>query len=473
MATADALERRSRRRARRKFYVEAAAVLGLTAAAIGAIYVFTAEKVASPWRAAATHVQNVSRARGIQTEVSVAVDPSNARNLFAASNETLETEIRVYTSTDGGKTWTSRRGPPLVNIDTCAWGDPAVAIAPNGRQYVAYTEKSICTKGPDQSPYVVVAARPGPEGAWIVRRITRPALRFGFDDKPAIAVARDGRVYVAWSRLLGPAYQTTVLSSSADGGKSWSAPRPVNRKLDQPQLVSLAAGQGRTLYIAGVDVRHGIFVGRSTDAGRSFQIRQAAPLPGSQAATCIVFGNYLIAQQAVRCLGPNPTVTTAKGHVFVTYALQGASGTQDVAAVVFDAALNPIGRGRVGPPEKKKADQFWPVSAVDGRTGELWACFYDTSGDGERKRAWFTCTASRDGRRWSTPVRAAPNSANAGVLWEDARIFGFGDAGGYGGYPGLAVAGGIAHPLWIDTRNVDGNEEEIFGATLSVRAFRQ
>jgi hypothetical protein len=473
MATAEGLERRSRRRSRRLFLLEAVAVLGLTAAGIGAIYVFTAEKAASPWRAAGTHVQNVSRARGIQTEVSVAVDPSNPQNVFAASNETLETEIRVYTSTDAGKTWTSRRGPPLVNIDTCAWGDPSVAIGPDGRQYVAYTEKSICTKGPDQSPYLVVAARQGPKGAWISRRITRLAVRFGFDDKPAIAVAGDGQAYVVWSRLLGPAYQTTVLSSSADGGKTWSAPRPVDRKLDQPQLVSLAAGPGRTLYIAGVDAPHGIFVGRSTDGGRRFAIKQAAPLPGNQAATCIVFGNYLLPQQAVRCLGPNPTVTTASGRVFVTYALQGASGTQDVAAAVFDAALNPLWRGRVGPPEKKKADQFWPVSAVDIRTGELWACFYDTSGDEERKKAWFTCTASRDGRSWSKPVRAAPSSSSAGVLWEDARIFGFGDSGGYGGYPGLAVSGGVAHPLWIDTSNVDGNEEEIFGSTLSVRAFRK
>jgi hypothetical protein len=280
-------------------------------------------------------------------------------------------------------------------------------------------------------------------------------------------------VYVAWSRLLGAAYQTTVLSSSSDGGRTWSAPRPVDRKLVQPQLVSLAAGPGGTLYIAGVDARYGIFVGRAADNGRRFAIKRAAPLPGSQAATCIVFGNYVLPQQAVRCLGPNPTVSTGKGRVFVTYARTGDNGTQDVDAAVFDTALRPLWRGPVGPPDKKKADQFWPVSAVDARTGELWACFYDSSGDGERKRAWFTCTASRDGRRWSTPVRATPDSANAGVLWQDAMIFGFGDAGGYGGYPGLAVSGGIAHPLWIDTSNVDGNQEEIFGSTLSRRAFRK
>lgn len=447
-------------------------MLAATAGAIGAIYVFTTEKAASPWRVAATDVQNVSRAEGLQTEVSVAVDPSNAQNLFAASNETVETELRVYSSTDGGRTWTSRRGP-LLNIDTCVWGDPAVAIAPNGRQYVAYTEKTICTPGPDLTPYLVVAARSRPGGRWIMRRITKPAVRFGFDDKPAIAVARDGRVYVAWSRLLGRAYETTVVSSSADGGRTWSSPRVVDRNLDHPQLVSLAAGPKRTLYIAGVDARNGIWIGRSTDGGTRFTVRQAAPLPGSQAATCIVFGNYLIPQQAVRCLGPNPTVTAAGGRVYVTYATQGVNGTQDVAAAVFDTGLRPLWSARVGPPEKKKADQFWPASAVDAQTGELWACYYDTTGDGERKQAWFTCTVSRDGRRWATPVRVSPSSAHAGVLWEDARIFGFGDSGGYGGYPGLAVSNGVGHPMWIDTRGVNANEEEIFGATLTRKALRE
>src|SRR5215210_1684250 len=252
MASTEAVGRRSRRRARRLFMLEVVGVLGLTAVGGVLVYFLTNEKVASPWRVAATHVQNISRVPGIQTEVAVAVDPSNGRNLFAASNETLEPELRVYTSTDAGRTWSSRRGP-LFNEDTCTWGDPSVAIGPEGRQYVAYTEKSVCSRGPDLAPYLVVGSRSGPTGPWVTRRLARPAVKFGFDDKPALTVARDGRVYVAWSRLLGRAYQTTVLSSSADGGKTWSPPRPVSRALDQPQLVSLAAGPGRTLYLAGVD----------------------------------------------------------------------------------------------------------------------------------------------------------------------------------------------------------------------------
>jgi hypothetical protein len=464
MATADALERRHRRRARRKLYLEAVAVLSLTA--LGALIVFLVYRhpIGSPWKVAGTNIQDVSREVGIQTEAAVAVDPSNPQVLFGASNESLEPEIRVFTSTNGGRRWSSAAGPAF-DPNTCAWGDPAVAVGPDGREYVAFTEKSICAPGPDLTPYLVVGSRPGPSGKWTVRRVTRPAVNFGFDDKPAISVGRDGRAYVAWSRLLGRRYQTTVVSSSADGGRTWSQPRVVSRKLAQPQLVTIAAGAKATVYVAGVEER-GLWVARSTHCGEGYAVRIAAPpLPGSQAKTCLAFGKFVLPQQAVRCLGPNPTITLDRDRVYVTYAVNGADLTQDVAVAIFDPALRPIWRGPIGP-EKKKTDQFWPTSAVDASTGKLWVCFYDTTGDSDRRHAWFACTSSRNGRQWTKPVRVTPASANQGVLWEDARIFGFGDSGGYGGYIGVAAAAGVVHPLWIDTRDVGGNQEEVFGATL-------
>jgi hypothetical protein len=464
MATAEALERRSRRRARRKLLLEAVAVLGVTVAGAAIVYFVYRHQIGSPWKVAGTNVQDVSRESGIQTEVAVAADPSNPKVVFGASNESLEPEIRIYTSTDAGETWSTAAGPQY-NPNTCAWGDTSVAVAPNGREYVAFTEKSICAPGTDLTPYLVVASRPGPHGRWTVRRIARPIVKFGFDDKPAISVGRDGRAYVTWSRLLGRAYQSTVVSSSADGGHTWSKPLVVDRKLVQPQLVSIAAGDRGIVYLAGVDAA-GIWVARSRDGGRRFKVQTGvAPLPGSQAATCIVFGKFVLPQQAVRCLGPNPTISLGRGRVFVTYSVNGADLSQDVAVAVFDPSLRLLSHGPIGP-VKKKTDQFWPASAVDAATGKLWACYYDTTGDSDRKHAWFVCTSSRDGRRWSTPVRATAPSASPGVLWEDARIAGFGDAGGYGGYVGVAASHGRVFPLWIDTRDVGGNQEEVFGSTL-------
>jgi hypothetical protein len=464
MSTAEALERRDRRRGRRKLLWEAVIVLGATAAAAVIVYFVYRHSIGSPWKVAGTEVQDISNQVGIQTEAAVASDPSNPKVLFGASNENLEPEVRVYASRDGGRTWSEGAGP-LHNPNSCAWGDPAVAVARDGRQYVAFTEKSICAPGPDLTPYLVVGSRDGTSSSWTVRRVARPATKFGFDDKPAISVDAGGRVYVAWSRYYGGKFQTTVISSSADRGRTWSKPLMVQRRLVQPQLVTIAAGPRGVVYLAGVDGK-GIWVARSTDAGESFTVKQGvAPLPGNQAATCLMFGKFVLAQQTTKCLGPNPTITLGRDRVFVTYAVNGADRTQDVAVAVFDRALRPVWRGPIGS-VKKKADQFWPASAVDASTGKLWACYYDTTGDSARQHAWFVCTSSRDGKHWAEPVRAADPSQNPGVLWQDATIGGYGDSAAYGGYPAVAAAAGVAHPLWIDTRDVGGNREEVFASNI-------
>ena len=38
----------------------------------------------------------------------------------------------------------------------------------------------------------------------------------------------------------------------------------------------------------------------------------------------------------------------------------------------------------------------------------------------------------------------------------------------YGYYQGLAVANGVAHPIWTDTRHLDTAGEEIYTARLAV-----
>ena len=70
------------------------------------------------------------------------------------------------------------------------------------------------------------------------------------------------------------------------------------------------------------------------------------------------------------------------------------------------------------------------------------------------------------------PVRVGEAPAKADVLWEDARIYGFGDTIGFGGYTALAVREGTAHPMWIDTRNPAGQLQEVYTARLDESAFQ-
>src|SRR5258705_3104306 len=169
----------SRRRASLKFGLEVLVIAVLIAAVGGAIYLFGVHHARSPWATVGSDVQALSRASGAQTEVAVAVATDDWRRFFAASNDSVLPQIRLYDSRDGGRTWTSRVGPSLTPF-TCAWGDPAVALAPGGRQYVAFIEKSICRRGIGLTPYLVVASLAGPTAPWAGRRGPRPAIPGAF-----------------------------------------------------------------------------------------------------------------------------------------------------------------------------------------------------------------------------------------------------------------------------------------------------
>jgi ABC-type dipeptide/oligopeptide/nickel transport system permease subunit len=459
LAMLDALPRR--RVAKRRLWVEAVAVVVLTAAAAAAVYAWKVNPVHSEWAFAGSALQNVSRAPGAQTQLAVATDPTRAGSLLAVSNDTSLRTIRVYTSQDAGRTWTSRPGPAL-GIDACARGEPSVAADARGRQYVAFSVSATCTAY-DPAPYVAVAVRASATAPWVVHRMAPKRPADFWDDYPSLA-SGGGRVYVVWSRLLRWTYETTVVSSTTDGRK-WTAPQVIDRRLSYPRLATATVAQDGTVYVTGIDARFGVWLARSRDAGRTFALRRVAQLPSNRAADCSTASSHPTPFQGIRCVGPNPSVAAAPKRVFVTYGIGWAGEPQTVAVRAFDSLLRPAGQATVGP-SPERSDRFWPASAYDAARGRLWVCFYDTSGDPSREQAWYSCTHSDGGRTWSEPVRAAREPANAEVLWEDARVYSFGDVIGFGGYTAVAAAGGKAHPLWIDTRDLGGRKQEVFGATL-------
>jgi peptide/nickel transport system permease protein len=461
LAVVDTLPRR-RRVARRRLALEAVVVLAATAGVSAAVYAWKVNPVESEWAFAGTSVQNVSRAPGAQMQLAVAADPAHPGTLLAASNDSLLRTVRLYVSTDDGRTWTSEPGPSL-GLDACALREPSVAVDAEGRQFVAFTVSGTCQTY-DQAPYVVVAARASPTAPWTVTRLAPRRPADFWDDYPSVA-AGGGRVYVAWSRLLRWTNEGIVVSSSGNGGHTWTAPRVVDRTLSYPRLPATTVTSDGTLYVAGIDAGFGVWVARSHDQGRSFTLRRVAPLPGNRAADCSTAGGHPTPFQGIRCVGPNPSVAASGQRVFVTYGLGWPGEPQSVRVATFDRDLQPLLRGTSGPPAVD-ADRFWPASAFDASTGRLWVCFYDTSGDASRRRAWYTCTHAQNGRNWSTPVRAARDSASPEVLWEDARVYSFGDVIGFGGYTAVNAARGKAHPLWIDTNDRGGRKQEVFGATL-------
>jgi len=440
--------------------VEAVVIFGLIALAVLLVHHFVVHTIRNPRPLGGANV-DVSKAPLTQGDTSFAIDPARPRILFGASDDSGGERVLVYDSTDAGSTWRRSEGPAAPG-GSCARGEPRVAIGRDGRQYLAFTSQAFC--GDQLTPYLVFTSRAGPRARWApLVRVAPRAWRYGFDDAPDLALdERSGRLYLAWTRSLSVDDATVVVSRSSDGGRTWSVPLPVASARDRPRLASIAVAPGGDVYVAGIDTVHGVWISRSTDGGRTFGAsRTAGRLLANPAAECSLTAQSPLPREEQTCAGPNPTVVARGDRVFVVYDDTGANGTPDVFVTALDPGLRRLFRVRVNPPDRGAAQQFFPVAAVDAGTGVLWACWYDTTFDPNAHRAWFTCSASRDGRTWTAPERAAAVPTMPADLFEAV-------AGG-GLRPALVAGDGVAHAFWIDDRVVD-LEQDVFTAALTERA---
>ena len=449
--------------------------------ALGALGLAVALGAAQAGRRAGPEV-NVSRLPGAQNEVNVAIDPSNDQVLLAGSNSVKEGTMRLYSSNDGGVTWTTGTAYPAPKsfVDVCA-ADPWAGIDLTGRQYFSFLRFMPCRTG---KPRVQVVTRAGPEAAWSAPKPVAPLGGARFDDKPALAVDSSpaspyrNRVYVAWVRASRAVVFSILLSSSDDGGRTWSRPVKVNRTGREVTYPSVAVSAKGIVYVVWDDVSdYRVGIARSTDGGAHFESeRTVAPFSLAPIPHC---GSGVVIR-AVRatCIHANPIVSVdnsggpTSGRVYVSYLNVGIGRDLGIFVGVFSSRLRPLGVAgdpgqgvevvpvRGGRNRGDNPDRFWPQSAVDTSSGALWVCFYDTTGDPEGRRAYYSCTVSLDGgKRFAKPVRAATAPSDETQPGADQRE--------YGDYEGLAVANGVAHPMWTDSRDLATLGEEIYTTRLT------
>lgn len=440
--------------------------------------VVVAFAVVVPGATAAAPNVDVSNLPGAQSETAIAIDPANDRILLAGSNSFSEGTMRAYGSTDGGATWQSTRVflPAPTEGATCA-ADPGVGIDGRGRQYYSFVRSTPCQTG---HPRLYVASRAGPEAAWGSPVMVAPLRSARFDDKPALTVDRSAvsryrnRVYAAWTRVSHDGVFSILVSSSDDGGRTWSGPAKANRTGEQLSYVTLATSRKGALYVAWHDISaFHVNIAMSTDGGRSFGGEQQVVAFAIVTIPACAAG-IVIPAQKLTCVQPNPglSVDTSTGRyagrVYVTYTLTDFQGDKGIAVTAFDSRLRPLVGYAVDKkpllvaptPSSVNADQFWPASAVDPSSGTVWVCFYDTRGDAKRTSAFYSCTFSTDGGgRWARPFHAASAATDETQPGADTRE--------YGDYEGLAVAGGTAHPIWTDGRGLPAREEEVYTTTLT------
>src|SRR6266545_2447647 len=130
--------------------------LAATALAAGLAAVVAGTLQAGGGAPAQPHDVGVSKLGGPQTNPTIAIDPSDSRILIAGSNSVGEGAERVYSSADGGTTWSaSTVTPPVADLHAACPSDPGVAIDLTGRQYYSFDRATPCASDSPSRIYVV------------------------------------------------------------------------------------------------------------------------------------------------------------------------------------------------------------------------------------------------------------------------------------------------------------------------------
>lgn len=446
-----------RRQAVRTLLLEAAVIVIGIATAVTIIYFKTRPKPVHVERRLVGREQNVSRNPRVQYAPALALDPAQPKLLLGGSSDGLA-DTRVYQSTDGGASWRSNPGPPLLR-GNCRIDLPAVAVTGTGRQIYVFSATKFCDL---PEPQVHVATRAGPTESWHVHAFL-PVDGYARDEHFA-AAALQQRVWVAWTRRPREFSSTLVgyLAWSSNGGASWS--KPVRLPVPQPFALSLAPSRAGDLYLAAADGDDNtLVVLRSPDGGRTFgRPHTLASFTTPYDETC---EGAPLPPQPQFCLPPSVHVVVDRANgVDVAWADVEPNQTDGLRFARLSPQLRVLARPhRLGPPDRELSDQFDPSLAIDASDGALWACYMDTFGDAYRHEAWPTCTLSMDeGRTWAAPIRVARVGSDETQTASNLR--------GYGS-TALVAANGVAHAMWTDTREFTERSEEIYAASVPAQAL--
>ena len=460
-----------------------------------------------------------------QNEQNIVFNPSDSRNLVTSANEYRATEVAVYYSKDGGGTWTdvALRGwtrstggsGAFSGVDSC--GDPVLAFNADGSKL--YFTSLVCNfdKFPRAISGVAIASSTDGGATWSApKMIDYRSTGDFFGDKEWVTVGGDGTVYVTWTKFyqgprgLGYLKSPIVMSSSRDGGKSWSSVKEVSDAAHPFNQGSapMVAPDG-TLYVAyeASDpttnyATDEMVVASSTDHGTTFTQHHIArvfddldcypiQLPGAQDRQTLSFEQFRINSYPSFAIDPSTgrlAITWADnegngscGHGGTTYVGPGTSNqvklatsmdgatwtTRTITTGAADKVYPSVGANhgrivvgyytRAYSPSPTATDRSCGIAELDSVTNAVVAPTDPARAAAPVCLDW--AIRSSDAANFGTETRVTTESSNPYILFSGSFI---------GDYTGTAVdADGHAVTVWTDFRGNPGvttpNQDTLVG----------
>ena len=434
---------------------------------------------------------DVSNECGPQSETYITIDTSSPARLAAGSNEIFRLPMRGYFSTDGGATWggVDLPLPPAKGANGIDFGsDPSLVFDSLGNAFYSYIVVFFSNGNGINGTELAVAR--STDGGMTYPSATFFSFEGGtnhFNDKPMITADvnpgspfRD-RIYVAWDAASGGSTSGGVrLARSSDHGATFAVTR-----VDEPHgpgrsigAVPFVGPQG-DLYVAWNDAgANTIAFARSTDGGATFSPQTVVSpkvIPFDIAIPAEMFRGALVypACDADRSAG------THRGRLYCSWMDLTPAGTTNIfLSHSDDGGATWSAKQSVGDTLAVKVDRFNQWLSVDPTNGDVTVSFYDTRNDTTGFRFMtdvYLARSTNGGASFGANTRVSSVSSNEHDCNGVFPCLGIDYGNQQGDYEGLVTHGGVAHPIWTDSRhNLDPSTgcrrnltmEEVFTANV-------
>lgn len=397
---------------------------------------------------------NVTNKTGPQSETTVAVNPTNPKNILSASNDlTGALTTHVYESMDGGQHWA------LVTTGISGFCyDPWLHFNDVGDAFFAYE----CS---DQR----YGYRLHGTNNWVLTTFP-PALAGGFPDRDMINTDDTSTSPFYHSAYIGyddaNANNAAYVLYSRNSKTNWARSPKIN-DTGATIGVNVAVAPDGTIYASWLDWGAGkIFVDRSTNGGATWGTDHVVH------QFVMPTGSFFISIPPTphRGIVPFPFSdasgkgTPHAGRLYVSYEDRTSGGGVDTNVwVTFsdDGGTTWSNPARVNDDGASGAYQFFPAIAVDpaGTVGLGW---YDTRRDGTNHKTDQFFAWSTDG--------GVTFSANKRISTKQSDETGGGaDGNDYGDYEGIdSNKVGVFAQIWTDSRPGTLNEDMYFGKAKAI-----